>query len=45
MPADAEGFLPLARAYGIPKDDPSRPAVLEAATITALSHRFTAPVS
>lgn len=33
--ADAEGFLPLARAYGIPKDDPSRPAVLEEATITA----------
>ncbi|MCI9119835.1 MAG: cyclodeaminase/cyclohydrolase family protein, partial [Flavonifractor sp.] len=24
VPADAEGFLPLARAYGIPKDDPSR---------------------
>lgn len=35
VPADAEGFLPLARAYGIPKDDPSRPAVLEEATITA----------
>ena len=35
VPADAEGFLPLARAYGIPKDDPSRAAVLEEATITA----------
>ena len=35
VPADAEGFLPLARAYGIPKDNPSRPAVLEEATITA----------
>ena len=33
--ADAEGFVPLAKAYGIPKDDPSRPAILEQATITA----------
>ena len=33
--ADAEGFLPLSRAYGLPKDDPDRPAVLEQATITA----------
>ena len=33
--ADAEGFLPLARAYGIPKDDPSRAQVLEEATVTA----------
>ena len=24
VPADAEGFIPLAKAYGIPKDDPSR---------------------
>ena len=33
--ADKEGFLPLARAYGIPKDDPARAEVLEAATLTA----------
>lgn len=33
--ADAEGFLPLARAYGIPKDDPGRAQVLEEATLTA----------
>ena len=33
--ADAEGFLPLARAYGISKDDPARAQVLEEATITA----------
>ena len=33
--ADKEGFLPLARAYGIPKDDPSRPEIMEKATITA----------
>ena len=35
VPADAEGFAPLAKAYGIPKDDPTRDAVLEEATITA----------
>ena len=35
VPADAEGFLPLARAYGIPKDDPTRARVLEEATVTA----------
>ena len=35
VPADAEGFLPLARAYGIPKDDPSRDAVMEEATVIA----------
>ena len=35
VPADAEGFLPLARAYGIPKDDPARARVLEEATVTA----------
>jgi methenyltetrahydrofolate cyclohydrolase len=29
--ADAEAFLPLAQAYGIPKDDPDRPAILEKA--------------
>ena len=35
VPADAEGFVPLAKAYGIPKDDPTRAEVLEAATVTA----------
>ena len=35
VPADAEGFVPLAKAYGIPKDDPSRPEIMEKATITA----------
>ncbi len=29
--ADAEAFEPLSRAYGIPKDDPSRDAVMEEA--------------
>ena len=33
--ADAEGFVPLARAYGIPKDDPNRAETLEQATVTA----------
>ena len=33
--ADEIGFVPLARAYGIPKDDPSRPQVLEEATVSA----------
>ena len=33
--ADAEGFAPLAKAYGIPKDDPDRPRILEDATIVA----------
>ena len=32
---DAKGFEPLAKAYGIPKDDPSRDKVLEEATIVA----------
>ena len=35
VPADAEGFEPLAKAYGIPKDDPNREKVLEEATIVA----------
>lgn len=35
VPADAEGFLPLAKAYGIPKDDPTRETVLEEATVIA----------
>lgn len=33
--ADDKGFVPLARAYGIPKDDPNREAILEEASITA----------
>ena len=32
---DAKGFEPLAKAYGIPKDDPNRDQVLEDATIVA----------
>ena len=35
VPADAEGFVPLAKAYGIPKDDPTRAETLEKATISA----------
>ena len=35
VPADAEGFAPLAKAYGIPKDDPTRAETLEKATIIA----------
>ena len=35
--ADEVSFLPLAKAYGIPKDDPTREAVLEEATIIACS--------
>ena len=33
--ADEMGFLPLVKAYGIPKDDPTRDAVMEEATILA----------
>lgn len=33
--ADERGFLPLAKAYGIPKDDPRRQELLEKATLTA----------
>lgn len=33
--ADAESFLPLSKAYGIPKDDPNRQTVLEQATVKA----------
>lgn len=32
---DADGFEPLAKAYGIPKDDPSRETILEKATLDA----------
>ena len=35
VPADAEGFEPLSKAYGIPKDDPNRERILEEATLTA----------
>ena len=35
VPADAEGFVPLAKAYSIPKDDPTRETVLEEATVIA----------
>jgi len=35
--ADEVNFLPLAKAYGIPKDDPTRDAVMEEATIIACS--------
>ena len=33
--ADDKGFVPLAKAYGIPKDDPNRAEILEKATIAA----------
>lgn len=33
--ADDKGFVPLAKAYGIPKDDPNRDSILESATVTA----------
>ena len=32
---DDKGFVPLAKAYGIPKDDPNRDQILEDATVTA----------
>ena len=32
---DAEGFEPLSKAYGIPKDNPDRDKILEDATIVA----------
>jgi len=38
--ADARGFEPLSRAYGIPRDDPSRATVLEG----ALREACTAPM-
>lgn len=34
---DAEAFAPLAKAYGIPKDDPTRDAVMESALQVACS--------
>jgi len=33
--ADERGFLPRAKAYGSPKDDPSRDAIMEEATVQA----------
>ena len=33
--ADRAGFLPLAAAYSIPKDDPARPDVIDSASVTA----------
>ena len=33
--ADEENFLPLARAYAIPKDDPARDAIMEDALVQA----------
>ena len=35
--ADEVNFLPLAKAYGIPKDDPNRDAIMEEATMIACS--------
>jgi len=35
--ADEVNFLPLAKAYGIPKDDPNRDKIMEEATIIACS--------
>ena len=35
--ADEVSFLPLAKAYGIPKDDPNRDKIMEEATIIACS--------
>ena len=32
---DSEGFAPLVKAYGIPKDDPSRAQILEEAAVEA----------
>ena len=37
VPADAEGFEPLSKAYGIPKDNPDRDKILEDCTKTACS--------
>ena len=35
--ADEINFLPLAKAYGIPKDDPNRATIMEEATVIACS--------
>ena len=34
---DDKGFVPLSKAYGIPKDDPNRDKVMEEATLIACS--------
>ena len=39
--ADEVNFLPLAKAYGIPKDDPNRDKIMEEATIIACSTPMT----
>ena len=39
--ADEVHFLPLAKAYGIPKDDPNRDKIMEEATIIACSTPMT----
>ncbi len=36
VPADEADFMPLAEAYAMPKDDPRREEVMEAATLTAM---------
>ncbi len=36
MDADAEAFAPLAKAYSIPKEDPRRDELMEAALLTAV---------
>ena len=33
--ADEKNFVPLAKAYGIPKDDPNRDQIMEEATVIA----------
>ena len=38
--ADAQAFLPLSKAYGIPKTDPERPQIMEAALRTACEAPF-----
>jgi len=35
--ADEVNFVPLAKAYGIPKDDPNRDQIMEEATLVACS--------
>ena len=37
LEADEINFVPLAKAYGIPKDDPNRDKIMEEATIVACS--------
>lgn len=40
MQKDADAFEPLAKAYGIPKDDPERDDILEAALVVAAQAPF-----